>query len=236
LRGWRRQPFYDNQCVADGNVLHRLRRSRPTTYNIRRKRRLEKRRRSAGAAVRPFDELDAMLMALPAIRYRYGTTHGDLHGNNVRIAGADAILIDFASVDYGPLTVDPAALDVSLMMDTRLVAGDDWMRLADEVYELKALRAPAVPPRPERDAANLLDALHYIRQTAFTVQFSDVEYPVVVALQLLRKASYDGDDAEGHGAGCTPTALRTGSSVNWPTSISGRRPVGRPTLRKGRRA
>lgn len=138
-----------------------------------------------------------MLMALPTIRYRYGTTHGDLHGNNVRIAGADAILIDFASVDYGPLTVDPAALDVSLMMDTCLVAGEDWMRLADEVYELKALRAPAVPPRPERDAANLLDALHYIRQTAFAVQFSDVEYPIVVALQLLRKASYDGDDAEG---------------------------------------
>ena len=74
-------------------------------YNVSRKRRLEKRSRSAGAAVRPFDELDAMLVALPAIRYRYGTTHGDLHGNNVRIAGADAILIDFASVDYGPLTV-----------------------------------------------------------------------------------------------------------------------------------
>jgi len=80
---------------------------------------------------------------------------------------------------------------------TRLIAGDDWVRLADEVYELKALRAPAVPPRPERDAANLLDALHYVRQTAFTVQFSDMEYPVVAALQLLRKASYDGDDAVG---------------------------------------
>jgi hypothetical protein len=80
---------------------------------------------------------------------------------------------------------------------TRLIAGDDWVRLADELYELKALRAPAVPPRPERDAANLLDALHYVRQTAFTVQFSDMEYPVVAALQLLRKASYDGDDAVG---------------------------------------
>jgi hypothetical protein len=177
--------------------LHHLRRSRPTTYNVWRKKRLEKRRRSAGAAVRPFEELDAILMALPAIRYRYGTTHGDLHGNNVRIAGAEAILIDFATVDYGPLTVDPAALDVSLMMDTGLVLGDDWVRLADEVYDLKALRMPAVPPRPERNAANLLDGLHYIRQTAFTVQFSDVEYPVVVALQLLRKASYGGDGAEG---------------------------------------
>lgn len=66
--------------------------------------------------------------------------------------------------------MDPAALDVSLMMDTRLLAGDDWMRLDDEASELKALRAPAVPPRTERDAANLLDALHYIRQTAFTVR------------------------------------------------------------------
>jgi hypothetical protein len=197
LRGWRRQPFYDTQYVVDMNILGHLRRSRPIAYNLGRKRRLEKRRHSAGPAVRPFEELDAMLAALPAIKYRYGTTHGDLHGNNVRIASSDAILIDFASVDYGPLTVDPAALDVSLMMDTKLIAGDDWVRLADEVYELKALRAPAVPPRPERDAANLLDALHYIRQTAFTVQFSDMEYPIVVALQLLRKASYDGDDAEG---------------------------------------
>lgn len=195
LRGWRRQPFYDNQYVADGNVLQHLRRSRPGTYNIYRKKRLEKRQLSAGA--RPFDELDAMLKALPSIRYRYGTTHGDLHGNNVRIAGADAILIDFASVDYGPLTVDPAALDVSLMMDTCLVMREDWTRLADEVYELRALRAPAVPPSPERDAANLLDALHYIRQTAFSVQFSAMEYPIVVALQLLRKASYGGGDAEG---------------------------------------
>lgn len=197
LRGWRRQPFYDSQYVADGSVLQHLRRSRPGTYNVYRQKRLEKRQLSAGAPVRSFDELDAMLKALPAIKYRYGTTHGDLHGNNVCIAGADAILIDFASVDYGPLTVDPAALDVSLMMDTCLATDGDWIRLADEVYELPALRAPAVPPRPERDAANLLDALHYIRQTAFAVQFSDLEYPVVVALQLLRKASYGGDGAEG---------------------------------------
>lgn len=196
LRGWRRQAFYETQYVTKGDILVHLKLARPTSYNPRRKRRLQERQRSTATITQSFEELDTMLAALPAIRYRYGTTHGDLHGNNVRIAGTDAILIDFASVDYGPLTVDPAALDVSLMMDTCLVAGDDWLRLADEVYALKALRAPSVPPRPERDAANLLDALHYVRQTAFTVQFSDVEYPVVVALQLLRKASYGGDDAE----------------------------------------
>jgi len=37
-------------------------------------------------------------------------------------------LIDFASVAEGPLTVDPAALDVSLMMDTELVTDDERQR------------------------------------------------------------------------------------------------------------
>jgi len=103
-----------------------------------------------------------MLRALPPFRYRFGMTHGDLHGNNVRVSGRDAILIDFASVAEGPLTVDPAALDVSLMMDTTLVTGDDWTHLADSIYSETALRAPAVPPRPELPVANLLEALRYI--------------------------------------------------------------------------
>lgn len=42
---------------------------------------------------------------------------GDLHGNNVRIAGAEEILVDFAYVDDGPLTPRSRSLDVSLMMD-----------------------------------------------------------------------------------------------------------------------
>jgi hypothetical protein len=197
LRGWRRQAFYDDaRYVTEGNILRHLRRSCPSSYNPKRKCRLGKRQQAVGSDTCGFEELEAMLEALPPTRYRYGMTHGDLHGNNVRVAGSDAILIDFASVDEGPLTVDPAALDVSLMMDTRLAQGDDWIRLADEIYGPTALRAPAIPPRPELPAADLLDALHYIRQTAFAVQFSAVEYPLVVALQLLRKSSYKGDDEE----------------------------------------
>jgi hypothetical protein len=81
-------------------------------------------------------------------------------------------------------------------MDTGLVTGDDWIHLADVTYGETALRAPAVPPRPEHPAANLLDALQYIRQTAFAIAFSDVEYPLTVALQLLRKSSYMGENEE----------------------------------------
>jgi hypothetical protein len=138
-------------------------------------------------------------------------------------------------VDYGPLTVDPAAMDVSLMIDTCLVAGEDWMRLADEVYELEALRAPAVPPRPERDAANPLDALHYIRQTAFAVQFSDAEYPIASHCSCFGRRLTMETMPRAKSAGCMPTVSRTGSSVNWPTNIAGWRTNGRPRmLRKAR--
>jgi hypothetical protein len=214
LRGWRRQPFYDNQYVADGNVLHHLRRSRPIAYNVSRKRRLEKRWRSAGAAVRPFDELDAMLVALPAIRYRYGTTHGDLHGNNVRIAGADAILIDFASVDYGPLTVDPAALDVSLMMDTRLIAGDDWVRLADEVYELKALRAPACRRAPNgmRRTSSTRCITSGRRRSPSSSRTWNIRSSLRCSCSGRHRTTAMMPRA--NDAGCTPSAWRTGSSVN----------------------
>jgi hypothetical protein len=144
----------------------------------------------------PHEELEGMLRAMPAVEYRWGLTHGDLHGQNVRISGSDAILIDFASIAYGPLTTDPAALDVSLVMDTELVNGDAWTELAENAFMLSSLRAPIAPPRPENPCANLLDALHYIRQTAFETQFDWIEYPAVVALQLLRKASYQNSDAE----------------------------------------
>jgi hypothetical protein len=137
-----------------------------------------------------------MLHAMPPVQYRWGLTHGDLHGQNVRISGSDAILIDFASIAYGPLTTDPAALDVSLVMDTEVVTSDKWTELADTVFRLPSLRAPIAPPRPENPCANLLDALHYIRQTAFETQFDWIEYPMVVALQLLRKASYQNNDPE----------------------------------------
>jgi hypothetical protein len=82
------------------------------------------------------------------------------------------------------------------MIDTRIVDGDDWIKVAEEAYKVEALMAPAIPPRPEDSSANLLDAIQYVRQMAFSVQLTPYEYPCVVALQLLRKASYAGLDKE----------------------------------------
>ncbi|WP_430702203.1 phosphotransferase [Mesorhizobium captivum] len=53
---------------------------------------------------------------LPPIRRRRALCHGDLHGENVRVRGGQAILIDFAAVDHGPLVIDPAALETALVL------------------------------------------------------------------------------------------------------------------------
>ncbi|RTM15383.1 MAG: hypothetical protein EKK33_02130 [Bradyrhizobiaceae bacterium] len=196
LRGWRRQAFYGSEYVAETNILHRMGPARPSRYPIYRRKMLHKRRAHHGPDCASFKELERLLNSLPPIRYRFGMTHGDLHGQNVRVAGSDAILLDFASVDQGPLTVDPATLDVSLMLDTRLISGEEWRRVASETYTVDALTAPSVPPRPENPCANLLDALQYVRQMAFGVQLTPYEYPCMIALQLLRKSSYRGSDDE----------------------------------------
>jgi Phosphotransferase enzyme family len=197
LRGWRRQAFYDDtRYVSRGNLLDRLRLTCPSSYKPARRNTLRLRQSFLGRNYLSHEELEAMLRAMPAVQYRWGLTHGDLHGQNIRISGSDAILIDFASIAHGPLTTDPAALDVSLVMDTEVVSGDAWKELADNAFKLSSLKAPIAPPRPENPCANLLDALHYIRQTAFETQFDWIEYPTVVALQLLRKASYQNADSE----------------------------------------
>ncbi|MDF0498161.1 phosphotransferase [Bradyrhizobium yuanmingense] len=196
LRGWRRQAFYAPHYVIKANILQRMDLSRPSTYSSFRQARLGKRRTQNDPHCATYSELESLLAAMPPIEHRLGLTHGDLHGQNVRVAGHEAIMLDFASVADGPLTVDPAALDVSLMIDTRIVNGDDWIKVAEEAYKVEALMAPAIPPRPEDPCANLLDAIQYVRQMAFSVQLTPYEYPCVVALQLLRKASYGGTGDE----------------------------------------
>lgn len=196
LRGWRRQAFNASHYIIQANILQTMRQSRPSTYSLFRKARLRKRRVQNGQHCAEYNELESLLAALPPIKHRLGLTHGDLHGQNVRVAGHEAIMLDFASIENGPLTVDPAALDVSLMIDTRIVNGDDWIKVAEEAYKVEALMAPAIPPRPEDPSANLLDAIQYVRQMAFSVQLTPYEYPCVIALQLLRKASYGGTGQE----------------------------------------
>ena len=52
------------------------------------------------------------LLGLTGQKYRAAPMHGDLHGNNVRVRGGDAIVIDLASIASGPLVADLAGLSL----------------------------------------------------------------------------------------------------------------------------
>jgi len=69
------------------------------------------------------------------IPHWWGPTHGDLHAGNVMVRRGDSILIDFGSVADGPLTADPATLEVSLVFGTDAEDDasnfDEWKAFVD---------------------------------------------------------------------------------------------------------
>jgi hypothetical protein len=82
--GWRRQAFYDERYVTQRKLLQSLGRACPSGYRPSRRTTLRSRQLYLGRDVLQFEELEAMLRAVPAVRYRWGLTHGDLHGQNVK--------------------------------------------------------------------------------------------------------------------------------------------------------
>ena len=108
-------------------------------------------------------ELEERLLALPRIEFLYAMSHNDLHAENVRVTGQDAILIDFASTDVGPLTADPAALDVSLVLNTTVVDDAEWEVLARSLYRFDALKNPPLPLSPEEAGSKVCDAVRFLR-------------------------------------------------------------------------
>lgn len=68
--------------------------------------------------------------ALEAIRaqVRWCCIHGDLHGENIRVAGSGAaVCIDFAEVGEGPAGLDPLTLELSFVFHLRGPArGSQW--------------------------------------------------------------------------------------------------------------
>ena len=89
-------------------------------------------------------ELWESLLSLTGQKYRSAPMHGDLHGNNVRVRGTDAIVIDLASITTGPLVADVAALETWLAFKVPPTAIDNgadaiakreaaWKKVVDEL-------------------------------------------------------------------------------------------------------
>jgi hypothetical protein len=139
-------------------------------------------------------------LATIEFKYRAATIHGDLHGENVRVRGDDAILIDLGGVRgdtlpgrEAPLCFDVAMLEVALVFAYRgpqdgkdEFEQPEWKAEIEPFYELHAIsNSPSIdaPPNPE---SWLYGCLQRIRAFGIYDQSSAYEYPIALVIALWR--------------------------------------------------
>lgn len=150
-----------------------------------------------GVARDPPDIWEGFLNLPPRI-WPKAPIHGDLHAENVRVRGEDAIIIDLAKVTMGPPGADPACLEVWIAFQVP-PAGYDvdetaWLRTIQELF---AYRQVASPPSPDPAApvAWLHDGIVRTRTVALA-SCQPVDYAITLALYLLRRATFDPDPGD----------------------------------------
>jgi hypothetical protein len=129
--------------------------------------------------------------------YRRGPMHGDLHGENVRVRNANAILIDFASVCSGPLTADLATLETWLAFELppeerrEDYENLEWRNIIDGLYTPASFRHPPQPSDPTSSYCWMTSVVRQIRHLGIAVQSCPTEYETAVAVSLLRRCMWD---------------------------------------------
>ena len=139
--------------------------------------------------------IEAQLVdAARPIKCLIGPTHGDLHYGNVMIRGTDAVVIDFASIVDGPLTSDPAALEVSLMFGTddedKVDDFKEWRGFIDEIYGLniQTLHPPALFDSQPGKFSWLRRSLRELRHVLLGCDGEKAEAKIVLGAYLMRYA------------------------------------------------
>lgn len=149
--------------------------------------------KSMGATQRP-EDIKAALASLPPRTYLRSPMHGDLHCGNVRVRGIDSILIDFQLVRDGPLVVDPACLEVSLVFSAAGDVNDGWRELVDTLYKPEYLDRPPPPANEPSKHEWLWSAVRQLRLIALGCEKSPDEYSTALLYCLLRRARFKEDD------------------------------------------
>lgn len=144
-----------------------------------------------GDAIDP-DALWWRLLDLPKREWRSSAIHGDLHGENVRVRKEDAILIDFAHARTGPASADLAHLEVSLAFDTLGgdEQGDAWRTVVENLYAPESISASLLPGASAQSAVWIQKAVAEIRALVPASTADPDEYKRVLAVYLLRQASF----------------------------------------------
>lgn len=143
-------------------------------------------------------ELWHKLLDLPSTTWRNSIIHGDMHGENVRVRKDDAIVIDFAHTTEGPSSADLASLEVwfSFKSPPKCTKSfDEWKSLTEKIYDPKGIEESFnVRGLIEYESDWLIGCVMQIRELAKQSVLNLDEYKRVLAVYLLRHASYMSDE------------------------------------------
>jgi hypothetical protein len=137
------------------------------------------------------------LLDLPNGYWLQASIHGDMHGENVRVRKQDAIVIDFAHTMTGPMCADLASLEVWLSFKVQLDAMFNqvqWRAQVERLYRPDMINARWGGTESETTGDWLGNCLQEIRRIASTSTRSPDEYKRVLAVYLLRHASFPPDE------------------------------------------
>jgi|GEM_PF-2259272 len=122
-----------------------------------------------------------------------GPFHGDLNFRNVMVKGNDAIVIDFSTVESsGPLTADPATLEISLCFeasDKFAPPFSRWKKFIDEAYDPNNILKPlSHSEQVPSEFTWLRRAVREIRHVLVGCHCEREEIKVIIATYLMRIA------------------------------------------------
>lgn len=196
LRGWRAQSQWDDKGLVNAPITQSM--GNGALFGRKPSQHLVEHAEAAKTLglTRDPEAIAAALDGLPKRPHLVTMTHGDLHGDNVQVRAGQAILIDFASVQRGPLVADPAQLEVALCMHADADQEDGWLKTVERLYDPAFIEQVPPPCDPVDPMANLWNCVRQIRRLGLGDQRSAGEYATVLAAMLLRQASHgvDGDE------------------------------------------
>lgn len=129
-------------------------------------------------------------------RYRAGHIHGDLHAENVRVRGSDAILIDLASAQHGPLVADLALLETWLAFalhksdPTETYEDPAWREMVAALYAPETFISPPSPAEAGIRFGWIWETVRHVRTLAVATQSCPTEYQTAVIAALMRRCMF----------------------------------------------
>lgn len=191
LRGFRRQPFVSQQKPSAG-ALREFIKGRIKIDELVQRNDVISKAKELGLKS-DILQLTDTLLAICTESCKTGPIHGDLHSGNVMVSGHDAILIDFSAIKAsGPLTADPATLEISLCFDLGEKVPpsfENWKTFIDEAYHpSQILRPLAFTDQIPNEFSWLRRAIREIRHILIGCDCCTAEIEVIIACYLIRIA------------------------------------------------